>query len=50
MKIEVVPLAGLILGVLFFDKKWHNDEQDQTYFEIIFCLGILGIKLVWYDS
>jgi|5B_taG_2_1085324.scaffolds.fasta_scaffold221814_2 hypothetical protein len=49
MKIEVVPLAGLILGVLFFDQKWQ-DQEEQTFFEIVICLGILGIKFRWYDS
>ena len=29
MKIEVVPLAGLILGVLFFDQKWQDQEEQN---------------------
>tara|TARA_R100001230_G_C5652013_1_gene157074 strand:- start:214 stop:360 length:147 start_codon:yes stop_codon:yes gene_type:complete len=48
MKLEIVPLAGFIFGILIFDSKWEN-KTEGSYFEVIFCIGILGIKFVWLD-
>ena len=48
MEIKIVPLAGLIFGLLIFDTRWQ-DDPDNSYFELTICLALIGIRIKWFD-
>ncbi len=44
--IEIVWIAGIVLGVLYSKDYCPYDEVDKN--ELLFCIYIFGIKISWW--
>jgi hypothetical protein len=47
LAIDVAPLAGLIVGVNYWNSTMDEDFQDPKYHSLQLCFGVLAIVVTW---
>ncbi len=47
LAIDIAPLAGLIVGVNYWNSEMDEDYQDPKYHSIQLCFGVLAIVVTW---
>tara|TARA_R110000803_G_scaffold16021_6_gene44116 strand:+ start:5523 stop:5687 length:165 start_codon:yes stop_codon:yes gene_type:complete len=45
--IDIAPLAGMLLGVNYWNSTMDDDFEDPTYHSFQICVAVFAIVVTW---
>ena len=45
--IDIAPLAGLLIGVNYWNSEMNDDFENPKYHSLQLCFGVLAIVITW---
>jgi hypothetical protein len=45
--IDIAPLAGLLVGVNYWNSEMNDDYENPKYHSLQLCFGVLALVITW---
>jgi hypothetical protein len=45
--IDIAPLAGILIGINYWDSEMNEDYENPKYHSLQLCFGIFALVLTW---